>query len=109
VGRADGGRGGGGRRGGLAAPSLALYRAQALQILVSLDPLPEGARDMLRYVMETGTKEEAVDATRALCGFRVVHIGAYPNQREARRIAQTMEPARGRVFFWVPRRDPEAG
>jgi hypothetical protein len=83
-------------------PALASYRQQALNVLVSLDPLTDAARDLLRYVVDTGTREEAVDATRALCGFRVLHIGALP-PGERRRVAQTSELARGRVFYWVPR------
>ena len=56
----------------------------------------------LRYVIETGTKEEAVAATRALCGFKVVNLGAVP-PAERRRVARTHELAQGRVFYWVPR------
>ena len=60
------------------------------------------ARDVLRHVVETGSKQEAVDATRALCGYKVVNLGSLP-AAERRRVAQTAEPAGGRVFFWVPR------
>jgi HEAT repeat protein len=86
-------------------PELERYRQTALDVLVSLDPLPEGAQDLLRYVVETGTKEEAVAATRSLCGFKVVNLGAIEDPAERRHLARTCEPARGRVFFWVPRSD----
>ena len=79
-------------------------REFAVQVLVSLDPLTEPLRALLETVVETGTKEEAVLATRALCGFRVIHLGGIPETAERRRIAQTCVPAWGRVFYWVPRK-----
>lgn len=84
-------------------PSLARYRAKALEMLVTLDPLTDSAREVLRYVVETGSKKEAVAATRALCGFKVMNIGGIIDPRERRRVAQRCEPAHGRVFYWVPR------
>ena len=86
-----------------ALPDLERHRQMALDVLVSLDPLTDAARAILRYVVETGTREEAVAATRALSGFKVMNLGSFPDPAERRRVAQTCEPARGRVFFWVPR------
>ncbi len=83
-------------------PELARYRKMALDVLVSLDPLGHDAEEILRYVIETGTKEEAVAATRALCGFKVVNLAAVP-PAERRRVAQTHELAQARVYYWVPR------
>jgi len=83
-------------------PDLEKYRRSALNLLVSLDPLSDEMRDVLRYVVDAGSKEEAVMATRALCGFRVINLGGVP-PAERKRIAQTCEPAWGRVFYWVPR------
>lgn len=86
-------------------PELDRTRRAALDLLVSLDPLSDTAREALKGVVETGSREEAVLATRALSGFKVVNLGAIADPAERRRIAQTCEPARerGRVFFWVPR------
>ncbi len=83
-------------------PALEKYRGSALKLLVSLDPLTDEMRDVLRYVVETGPKDEAVTATRALCGFRVINIGGV-SPTERKRISQTCELAWGRVFYWVPR------
>lgn len=82
---------------------LAKYRLAALFALISLDPLPDDARALLRELVETGTREEAVNATRALCGYKVINLGVIQDARERRRIAVECEPAGGRVFFWVPR------
>ena len=65
----------------------------------------EEARDVLRYVVDNGTRAEAIAATRALCGFKVANLGAFPDPDERRRISHTCEPASGRAFFWVPRAD----
>ncbi len=83
-------------------PDLEKYRGSALNLLVSLDPLTDEMRDVLRYVVETGSKDEAVTATRALCGFRVINLAGIP-PAERKRIAQTCELAWGRVMYWVPR------
>jgi len=74
-----------------------------MAVLVSLDPLTDEARGVLRYVVDHGTRSEAIAATRALCGFKVANLGAFPDAQERRRISQTCEPASGRAFFWVPR------
>jgi hypothetical protein len=84
-------------------PNLTQYRASALFVLVSMDPLSDAAREVLRHVIESGSREEAVAATRALSGFHVINLGSISDPAERRRIAHDCEPARGRVFFWVPR------
>jgi hypothetical protein len=84
-------------------PGLENYRSTAMNLLVSLDPLTDEMRDVLRYIVETGSKDEAVAATRALCGFRVINLGGIPEEDERRRIVQTCELAWGRVCYWVPR------
>ena len=89
-------------------PGLEKYRSTAMNLLVSLDPLTDEMRDVLRYIVETGSKDEAVAATRALCGFRVINLGGIPQEDERRRIAQTCELAWGRVCYWVPRAIPTA-
>ena len=73
-----------------------------------MDPLSDEMRDVLRYVVETGSKDEAVAATRALCGFRVINLGGITRADERKRITQTCERAWGRVFYWVPRAVPAA-
>jgi hypothetical protein len=84
-------------------PNLKKYRQQAMDILVRIDPLTDAAENVLRQVVDTGSKEEAVAATRALCGYKVISLGQIADVQERRRIATTCEPAGGRVFFWVPR------
>ena len=86
-------------------PGLRKYRRAALHALVSLDPLGEAGRELLQRIAEIGDKAEAVMATRALCGFKAVNLGAFPDPAERRRIARTHDLAWGEVFYWVPRSD----
>jgi hypothetical protein len=83
-------------------PELEKYRRSALNLLVSLDPLTDPMRDVLRYIVEAGDEDEAAMATRALSGFRVINLAGIPAP-ERKRVAQTCELAWGRVLYWVPR------
>lgn len=83
-------------------PELEKFRDSALKLLVSLDPLTDEIRDVLRFVAEAGTQEEAATATRALGGFRVINLAGIP-PLERKRIARSCELAWGRVLYWVPR------
>ena len=81
----------------------AQYRFQILFGLVRLD-LTERVEDLLKSYVANGTKAEAVMATRALCGYRVVHIGNFEDNPQAQQhIKQTCEIAHGRMFYWITR------
>jgi HEAT repeat protein len=77
------------------------YRSAVLWRLLQMD-LTEEVENLLREFVKEGTREQAVMATRALCGYRVVNIGVF-DKEERRRIVQTSEVAAGRVFYWVER------
>ncbi len=79
------------------------HRKMALQFLVMQDPLTGRAEEVLRHLVENGTREEAVAATRALCGFKVVNLGAVTDPAERRKVSITAEKAWGRAWVWVPR------
>lgn len=79
------------------------YRFQILFGLIRLD-LTERVEELLKEFVTNGSKVEAVMATRALCGFRVVHIGNFEGNREAEaRIKQTCDIAHGRMYYWISR------
>ena len=76
--------------------------------LLRLD-LSDEVESLLKAFVIDGTKEEAVMATRALCGYRVISLSAFENDRAAQRqIKETCEPAAGRVFYWMKRTEYEA-
>lgn len=76
------------------------FRQQALFALLRARTLTAEVSALLQDFVRDGTKDEAVMATRRLCGFRVVHDAELDD--EARR---TAELAWGRVFYWVPKTD----
>jgi hypothetical protein len=79
------------------------YRWQILFGLVRLD-LTDQVEELLRAFVKDGSKAEAIMATRALCGYRVINIGQFDGKEAVQRsIAQTCEIAAGRVFYWIPR------
>lgn len=83
-------------------------RGEILFRLLMLD-LSEHVEALLRAFVKHGSKEEAVMATRALCGYRVIHIGAFENDKAMlRHVTQTYELAAGRVFYWMKRSEFEA-
>lgn len=71
-------------------------RGQALAALLRARTLTDDVAELLREVVRTGTKDEAVAATRRLCGFRVAHHGEL--DADTRRGA---DQAWGAVWFWV--------
>jgi hypothetical protein len=77
-------------------------RGAILRSLAAMD-MTEDVRALLREFVRTGTKEEAVAATRALCGYRLVNSGNATSEELA---AAGAEPADG-VYRWVPRRNPQ--
>ena len=79
------------------------YRAEVLGRLVRVDMTPE-VEALLKEFVRSGNKEEAVAATRALCGYRLVNWGrAKPAELAA---AGAMHA--GGVHYWI-RRDAKIG
>ena len=84
------------------------YRFQILFGLVRLD-LTERVETLLKAFVTSGSKAEAIMATRALCGYRVVHIGRFEDDRATEQhIRQTCEVAAGRMFYWITRTEYDA-
>jgi hypothetical protein len=84
------------------------YRFGILFRLLRLD-LTDRVEELLKEFVKNGTKAEAIMATRALCGYRVVHIGVFENDKTAQRhIIQTCELAAGRMFYWITRAEYDA-
>ena len=79
------------------------YRAGILWALVQLN-LSEQVEALLKAFVESGTKEEAVLATKALCGYQAVHINRFPDE-DHQEIRQTYELARARMHYWIKRDD----
>ena len=65
--------------------------------------LNPSVKELLQTFVKDGSKEEAVAATRALCGYRVVNLGSLPDEETRAQIRSTCELAAGSVFYWVPR------
>jgi HEAT repeat protein len=76
--------------------SLPTYRQQALLALLRARALTDDLAELLREIVDNGTKEEAVAATRRLCGLRVAHHGELDD--DTRRHA---DRAWGDVYVWV--------
>lgn len=84
------------------------YRFNILFGLLRLD-LTERVEALLREFVKDGTKAEAIMATRALCGYRVIHIDSFAYDKAVqKRILQTCELAAGRMFYWITRAEYEA-
>ena len=92
--------------------SLIEQRADRGRVLIALlaQPVDEAARDLLEHIVDIGTKEEAVAATRALCGFRLVRSdsGPPPSGTPAD-ISWAFTPGsmmktNYAKFYWVPNR-----
>ncbi len=78
-------------------------RFEILFRLLQLE-LVDTVEELLREFVRDGSKEEAVMATRALCGYRVIHLGAFEGAPDIQsQIKQTCEVAAGRVYYWVKR------
>lgn len=87
--------------------SLAESKRHRPAVLTALlrSPLTNEVRELLREVIEHGTKQEAVLATRRLCGYRVPRVEEFsPDGQEL--IRRTCERAWGIVWHWVPDPDP---
>ena len=79
------------------------YRDAVLRRLLFLDLTP-AVEELLKEYVRSGTKEEAVAATRALCGYRLVNWGS---AKPAELAAAGAVRADG-VHYWV-RRDVKLG
>src|SRR5688500_14845172 len=66
-------------------------------------PLDEDVRGLLERFVAEGTKQEAITATRALCGYRVRRVEEFSDPELAARVPRECERAGGRVWWWVPR------
>jgi len=74
------------------------YRGDVLSRLVRMDLTPE-VEALLREYVRSGNKEEAVAATRALCGYRLVNWGtAKPAELAAAGAVHA-----GGVHYWIRR------
>lgn len=79
------------------------WRTGVLLGLLQLDLSPQ-VEALLREFVRTGSKEEAVMATRALCGFRVANLGQFAAHGAVQHyVTATCELAAGRVWYWVKR------
>jgi HEAT repeat protein len=83
--------------------SLARTDEHRMNVLTALlrAPLTDRVRDLLQEIVESGTREEAVLATRRLCGLRVVRLEPLAPALQAK-IKQTCERASGQVWWWAP-------
>ena len=79
------------------------YRGDVLSRLVRMDLTPE-VEALLKEFVRSGNKEEAVAATRALCGYRLVNWGS---AKPAELLAAGAVHAGG-VHYWI-RRDSKFG
>ena len=79
------------------------YRGDVLSRLVRMDLTPE-VEALLKEYVRSGTKDEAVAATRALCGYRLVNWG---KAKPADLAAAGAVHASG-VDYWI-RRDAKVG
>jgi hypothetical protein len=84
------------------------YRRNIVFQLLRLD-LTDCVEALLKQFVVNGTKAEAILATRALCGYRVIHIGMFEHDKAVQRhIIQSCELAAGRMFYWITRAEFEA-
>jgi hypothetical protein len=88
-----------------ALASLAASKRHRPAVLTALlrSPSTDDVRELLRDVVEHGTKQEAVLATRRLCGYRVARVEEFSLDRQDE-IRRTCERAWGSVWYWVPER-----
>ena len=79
------------------------YRGQILFGLLRLDQT-DRVEELLRAFVKDGSKAEAIMATRALSGYRVIHLGTFEDDKATQQhITQTCELAAGRMFYWITR------
>lgn len=72
---------------------------------------PAGARSILQEFVSTGSTEEAVMATRALCGHMLMPVSGWMPNEVRQRVRATYDPAPkiyGVPRVWIPRDDAVA-
>jgi hypothetical protein len=75
------------------------YRGDVLDHLVRMELTPD-VEALLKEFVDSGTKDEAVAATRALCGYRLVNWG---NARPAELAAAGAVRVGSGVHYWIRR------
>ena len=82
-----------------------------LRLCTSTSPSPT-ARAILQEFVRSGSKEEAVMATRALCGHRLMRVDGWLPPEVRQRVREQYDPApdvyHGVPLCWVPRPEAEA-
>lgn len=74
-----------------------LFRLLFLELTASV-------RQLLQDFADNGSEAEATQATKALNGYRVIHIAAFEgNKRLIKQVEQQCERAAGRTFYWIER------
>lgn len=79
------------------------YRMKVLFGLLQVEPSPP-VETILKSFVKDGSKDEAVLATRALCGYRVVNLGRVQDPDLRSRIESSCDLAAGQVWYWVESR-----
>jgi hypothetical protein len=87
-----------------ALASIDRHRSTVLDRLVRMDLTPD-VEALLTEFVNSGTKDEAVAATRALCGYRLVNWGS---AKPAELAAAGAVRAGSGVHYWI-RRDSKVG
>ncbi len=84
------------------------YRFAILFGLLTLD-INERVEALLKDFVTNGSKDEAIMATRALCGYRVINIGVFDGHKAIQQqVMQTCDIALGRVWYWIKRDEFDA-
>ena len=78
------------------------YKSKIFYELLHLDLLDD-VKELLKDYVKNGTKEQAVMATKALCGYKVVHHGMIKDLKEKETIVKKENLAYGQVYYWVKR------
>lgn len=78
------------------------YRSRVLRRLCAVADVTPDIEKLLREFVRLGSKEEAVQATRALCGYRLVRLADVPADDRAL-LAAASERDALTGDYWVPR------
>jgi len=78
------------------------YRQHILLILLRAE-MSESVKELLQEYVRNGTREEALLATRALCGYQVVHIQSL--DKDARKRLTLEDQAMSSLTWWWVKRE----
>lgn len=78
------------------------YKSKIFYELLHLDLLDD-VKELLKDYVKNGTKKQAVMATKALCGYKVIHLGMITDPKEKEAIVKKENLAYGQVYYWVKR------